>query len=209
MTEELEDLIASAKAEVAADEVHGLSFGTRKKVLLALGPVLVEDDGRAAGMGPGLIRRTRLCVALVEPLLPLWDEYYPNKAPQLMLELAKQYLVGKCTREILEAKAYAFGGGLMNSDKPETHLAFAVGRASVCAAYVASVDEILRPEQGIGEDELLDPQDPDSWDCAYWASAAAAGGMPWEEGFSKTKYRDFWDHYLEVEVPAAWASVPE
>jgi len=209
MNQEIQKLLGKAKAEVAKDETHGLSFGTRKEVLRALGRVLIENDGRAAGMGLGLRRRTRLCVAIVRPLLFLWDDYYSNKAPQLMLELAEQYLAGKCTRDGLESKAYAFGGGLMNSDKPETHLAFAIGRASVCAAYVASVDEILLPEQGMSEEELLDPQDPDYWDCAYWAAAAAAGGMPWVDGFDKEKYREFWNHYLDVEVPAAWASVPE
>ena len=209
MNQELLTLCKKAKAEVARGENYGLSFGTRKKVLRALGPVLVEDNGRAAEMGPGLIRRTRLCVSVVIPLLPLWDECYSNKAPQLMLELAGQYLVGKCTREDLRSEASDFLGGLANSDEPETHLAFAVGRASVCAAYVAKNDEILVPEQGRSEDDLLDPQDPDFWDCAFWAAAAAAGGMPWIDGFSKERYGAFWNHYLDIEVSAAWASVPE
>ena len=210
MNQELQQMIGKAKGEVVKDPDHGLSFGTRKDVLRALGPVLLEADGRVAVIGRGLIRRTRLCVAIVRPLLPLWDEYYaPNKDPQLMLELAEQYLLGKCSKEHLKNKAYAFGGGLMNSDAPETHLAFAAGRASVCAAYVAKNDEILQADEGMSEEDLLDPQDPDLWDCAFWAAAAAAGGMPWIDGFSKEKYGAFWNHYLDVEVPAAWASVPE
>lgn len=207
MNKTLQELIEKARIEVSRNEVHGLSFGTRKEVLRELGPVLMEVDRLAAIQGPGLIRRTRLCIAIVQPLLHLWDQYYINKAPQLMLELASQYLVGKCSRDDLRGEASDFLGGLADSDDPETHLAFAVGRASVCAAFVAKNDEILVSEQGRSEEDLLDPQDPDYWDCAYWAAAAAAGGMPWVDGFSKDKYRAFWNRYLDVEVPAAWASV--
>jgi TPR repeat protein len=208
MPEELRDLIQKAKAEVAEDENHELSFGTRKALLRALGPVLMEADGRSTIPGPGQIRRTHLCIAIVRPFLPLWDEYYaPNRDPKLMLVLAKRYLAGMCPKERLERKAYAFSGGLENSGPPEEDLAWLTGHASVCAAYVAIHDEILTADQGISEDDLLDPQDPDLWDCAFWTAAAAAGGMPWVEGFDKEKYAAFWNHYLDVAIPNAWVSV--
>lgn len=210
MPEELRDLLQKAKVEVEEDENHGLSFGTRKALLRAFGPVLIEADDRSTIPGPGQIRRTHLCIAIVRPFLPLWDEHYaPNRDPKLMLVLAKRYLAGMCPKERLRDKAYAFSGGLENSGPPEEDLAWLTGHASVCAAYVAIGDEILVPEQGISEDDLLDPQDPDLWDCAFWAAATAAGAMPWVEGFRKEKYSAFWNYYLDVAIPNAWTSVSE
>lgn len=209
MTEELEKLVEAARSEVAADEMGGLSFGTRKALLRAFGAVRLEPKRRFAVLGPGLIRRARLCVSVVQPLTPFWDEFYQNKAPRLMLRLAEKYLDGQCTMEEVKKEASAFRGGLDNSDGPETQRAYITGRAAVCAAYVAVNDEFLEVDDYTTEDDLLDPQDSDLWDCAYWASAAAAGGMPWEQGFSKMKYKAFWEHYLNVDVPVAWASVRE
>ena len=91
------------------------------------------------------------------------------------------------------------------SDTPDKQVAYLVGRASCCAAFVAASDELLEPDAGIDEAELFEPQDPDFWDCAFWVAAAEAGGMPWERGFDAERYRDFWNWYLDSGVPAAFA----
>jgi hypothetical protein len=204
MTDRDRHLIEMAKAEVGNDPIHGLSFKTRKGILREMGPVAARRT-----IGPGLIRRATLCCTMVKPALPLWEAHYPTKDPHRMIEMAEQYLAGKCTRDELRDSAYSFGGGLETSDSADKQPAYHVGRASVCAAFVAASDELLDVDQGLTLEEMENPEDPDQWDCAYWIAAAQAGGMPWEPGFDKLKYQAFWNWYLDVAVPAAWAAVPE
>ena len=192
-----------ARQEVARDPVGSLSFGTRKDLLKELGPLLKDDQGRHSIIGIGLIRRTRLCIDVVKRGLPIWEASYPTTDPHRMIELARQYIERKCDRDHLRDEASGFRGALDTSDSPDKQGAYLVGRSSVCAAYVAASDELLEPDEGISEEELRDPQDPDFWDCAYWAAAAEAGGMPWEPSFNPERYRGFWNWYLDTAVPKA------
>jgi hypothetical protein len=61
-------------------------------------------------------------------------------------------------------------------------------------------------EEGWGQEMLDEPEDPDFFDCAAWAAAAAAGDFPWTEQkqwFSPDKSRAFWSWYLDSAVPEA------
>jgi len=205
MEEILVKLIAKALEEVSNSTNYELSFATRQDVLREMG----ASASGESGFGPGWMRRINLCVEVVKPSLPLWEKHYGGRDPHLMLELAEQYASGKCTKLEIRKKANSFNGGLDNSDIPERQEAFLVGKGAVCAAFVAIFDELLEADEGITQEELRDPQDPDHWDCAYWIAAAQAGGMPWEAPFNKIKYRDFWNWYLNVAVPNAWWSVKE
>jgi hypothetical protein len=206
MTPELEEALRVAKAEVAAD--GGLTFRTRRAMLLRMGPLLTDSDGRHTIIGPGLVRRAHLCISMVQRVLPLWEMHYPSKHPHRILEEARAYLDGRSSRKQLRDEASGFRGGLDTSDTPDKQVAFLVGRASVSAAFVAASDELLEPDEGATEEELMDPEDPDFWDCAYWVAGAEAGGMPWEAGFDAQRYRDFWNWYLDTAVAAAFATVP-
>jgi hypothetical protein len=203
MNNGLQEQLERARQEVARDPVGSLSFGTRKDVLKELGPLLKDNQGRHTIIGIGLIRRTRLCIDVVKRVLQLWEASYPTTDPHRMIELARQYIERQGDREHLRAEASEFRGALDMSDTPDKQVAYLVARSSVCAAYVAASDELLEPDEGISEEELRDPQDPDFWDCAYWAAAAEAGGMPWEPGFNAQRYRGFWNWYLDVAVPNA------
>lgn len=160
-----------------------------------------DQAGRHSIIGSGLIKRTRLCIEVVKRVLPRWESSYSTKAPHRMLDLAGKYIEHKLDREHLREEASEFRGALDTSDTPDKQLAYLVARSSVCAAYVAASDELLEPDEGISEEELRDPQDPDFWDCAYWAAAAAAGGMPWEPSFNPVRYRAFWNWYLDTALP--------
>src|SRR6187549_3017718 len=103
MHPELAEALRAAKAEVAAD--GGLSFRTRKGMLLQLGPLLTDCDGRHTSIGPGLIRRAHLCISMVERVLPLWEMHYPSKHPHRMLEEAQAYLDGRSSRQQLRDEA--------------------------------------------------------------------------------------------------------
>lgn len=74
MASKLEEILEKARAEVASDRRSELPFATRKELLRELGPVLPANEQR----GPGLIRRTRLCLAVVRQVLPSWEALYPN-----------------------------------------------------------------------------------------------------------------------------------
>jgi hypothetical protein len=204
MATNLEDMLVKAQEEVANDPANALSFATRKEILLALGPVASEGTINA-----GLTRRTRLCVEIMRRVLKLWGAHYPTKQPQRMVELAEGYLQRKFSAQQVDKEALSFRGGLDSSDTPEKQPAYFVGRGSVCCALVATTDELLEPDEGISLDELMEPEDHDYWDCAYWVAAAEAGGMPWEESFNKAKYRAFWEWYLREAIPNAWSSVVE
>lgn len=204
MTQNLSDMLAKALEEVAADPVNGLSFATRKAILLELGPVASE-----ATINAGLIRRTRLCVESVKRVLKIWDAHYPTKQPERMVELAEGYLQGSFSAKQVDKEALSFRGGLDSSDTPDKQPAYLVGRGAVCAALVATTDELLEPDEGISLEELMAPEDPDYWDCAYWVAAAEAGGMPWEKSFDRAKYGAFWEWYLGYAIPKAWSSVVE
>jgi hypothetical protein len=199
----------AARSEVLGHPKHELTFPTRKKLLLQLGPVLVDSRGKHTIIGPGLRRRAHLCIASVQKVLPFWEAVFSSKDPQRMLELSEGYLAGKYDREFVRDEASSFGGALDNRDAIAQQRAYLVGRASFGAACTATADELLEVEKGITQDDVFDPQDPDLWDCAFWASAAWAGGMPWVKEFDRERYRDFWLWYLDTAVPAAWSSVEE
>ena len=56
--------------------------------------------------------------------------------------------------------AEGFRGGLDTSNTPDKQVAYLVGRASCCAAFVAASDELLEPDAGIDEAQLYEPEDP-------------------------------------------------
>ncbi len=198
MNTELRNRIANAKTEIAQDPNHELSFRTRKEILRELGPVL--DRGI---IGVGLLRRTNICIWVVKRVLSIWEAHYSSDHPHRMIAFAEQYLSGKCTRSEVIEESEGFRGGLDNSDLPERQSAYLVGRGSVCAAFVAIDDELLKPTNYTTEEELYDPDDPDVWDCAYWIAGAESGGMPWESSFDRFRYRAFWEWYLDTAVPDA------
>src|SRR5215471_11258457 len=158
----------AARSEVLGHPKHELTFPTRKKLLLQLGPVLVDSRGKHTLIGPGLRRRARICIASVQKVLQWWEAAFPSsRVPQTLLELSEGYLAGKSDREFVREEAFSFGGGLENRDAIAQQRAYLVGRASICAANTATADELLQVEKGITQDDVFDLQDPDLWDCAF------------------------------------------
>lgn len=201
MDAKLQGDLQAAKNEVLAHPEYQLAFETRQRVLLDLGPVQRDEKGQYAVIGLGLIRRTRLCIACVRRVLPGWESYYDTRDPHTILELAEAYLRQEIDRKKVQQKAYSFRGGLDSTDIQSKDIPFCAGMAAVAAGFTAIMDETLEPRKGISLEQLHDPDDPDQWDCAFWAAAAHAGGMPWATGFDKNRYRDFWIWYLDQAIP--------
>ena len=175
MTRRLAAAIERARREVADDPRHELSFRTRKRLLLEFGPTLRDGDGHAT-ICPGLIRRARLGFDVVRRVLPIWDAEYNSVYPRLMLDLAEGYLTGDVSRPFLSRMANGFAGVMSN---PKVGAAALVGDAAVHAAMVAYLDETLEPGEGITEQALYEPEDPDAYDSPILAAGAYAGGMSW------------------------------
>ena len=209
MHTKLKNVLQMTKTGILNDPKCLFSFKDRKCLLLELGPLLADENGRHAVVGPGLVRRARLSIAVVERILPVWEECFTLRDPHAMLGLADKYLRAEISREELLEDAYEFRGELDNTVFIQNDRALLAGRASVCAPYVAAMDELLEPDDGCSLQELYDPQDPDLWDCAFWAAGAFAGGMPWTSKFDKQQYCEFWMWYLDVAVPNAWNAVSE
>jgi hypothetical protein len=147
-------------------------------------------------------RRTRLACAVVRLVLPIWESSYRTKYPRLMVVLAEGYLDGEVPRSVLMKRADSFAGVMQN---PGVGVEPLVGHAAVSAAMIAYLDETLQPGDGVSEEELYDPSDPDAYDCAYVAAGAYAGGMSWMDGFDADRNREFWSWYLDEAIPAAYA----
>ena len=209
MDDEVRNALTVAKAEIRDDANHELSFGTRKRLLKLLGSVELDVKKRHALVTHGLVRRTRLAVAAAEKVIHLWEAHWETRDPHRMLALASGYLAGAVTRDEVAKRACVFAGGLCNTTPPGKLPAFLAGGAANCAAYVAVEDEILVPEQGLSDGESMDPDDPDLYDCAYWAASAYAGATPREKDYDKNKALEFWTWYLDVAIPAAYDSVRE
>src|SRR5262245_49641477 len=114
-----------ARSEVLGHPKHELTFATRKRMLLQLGPVLTDDRGKHTIIGPGLVRRARLCIAAVQKVMPWWEAAFPTQDPHALLDFSDGYFAGRYDREFVRKKAYSFRGALDNRDAIEKQRAYA------------------------------------------------------------------------------------
>lgn len=185
-----------------------LSFRKRRQLLLGLGPV-----GDRGVVTVGQIRRSKLAILCVRKVLSVWECTNDARHPQDLVERTERLVLGYEARgasaddaRMLNEDAYQYGGALLDGAPVEERPALYVAHAAVCAALVATDDEILVPDEGVTEAELNDPQDPDLWDCAAWAAAAYAGEFPWtnhKELFDVSRNREFWLWYLHDALAVA------
>lgn len=203
MTPDLRRALSEAKEEVEKNKDHGLSFETRRtRVLINLGAVEMETP-RFARVTIGLRRRTNLAIATTRRVLPYWESVFDKELPHHMLHLAERALTAD--REKAEAEATSFNNALYSEWAAKQPRAMFVARASIEAVLVAVGEERLVPNRYLSDEEIADPQDPDNYDCAHWASLAAASIDG--NGFDPEAHREFWLWYLDIAVPGAYASV--
>lgn len=208
MDENLKNAISACRTEVERDAQHRMSFARRRALLLALGPQQLDARGSGVELAVGKRRRVLLALQVSRRVAPFWARDFGTPALDSLLDQIQEYLAGAVPRADVRRKTDSLQGGLLN-DPMGKDQAYLAGRAVAGAGWVAVGDELLSTEQGMSEEDLADPEDPDLWDPAFYAAGAWAGGMPWTPTFSATAYRDFWQWYLDDAVPQAWRSVVE
>lgn len=203
MDAKVKEAIAVCRAEMEADAKHQMSFGSRHTLLRALGPEVLDAKGRGVELAVGKRRRLRLGLEISKRVAPFWVRDYGTSALDSLLEQIEGYLAG--TVALVDVERASLTGGLMNGPAGKDQ-AWLAGKAVCGTGWVAVHDELLSPDEGVSEEELADPEDPDLWDPAFFAAGAWAGGMPWVPAFSAVAYREFWQWYLDEAVPRAWGA---
>lgn len=204
-SDEVQAAIAMCRADVERDPRNRMSFANRRALLLALGPQELDARGYGVALTVGKRRRLRLALLVSRRVAPFWATEFGTTALDTLLLQLEQYLVGAATVADIRRRTDALQGALFD-DARGRERGYLAGHAVAATGWVAVGDELLSPDAGVSEKELIDPEDPDLWDPAFFAAGAWAGGMPWSRSHSPETYREFWQWYLEDAVPQAWLS---
>lgn len=202
ISETIRAQLLACRDEVTTRPDHFLTFATRRRMLLTLGPPWTPE----AGMTVGHQRRALLAVASAERVLPVWEGKHGRGWPHDLLERASEVAHGHGDRlgvfdEAGERLSSLDGGGRAAEDG---FAAMYVGYAAVFAGFVAYNDELLEPDEGATQQDLDNPEDHHLFDSASWAAAAWAGDFPWGEKrwFNPARSMEFWTWYLDSAVPS-------
>ena len=206
----------ACRAEVNASPEGFLSFRSRRRMLLALGSPAAPLVAMEEPPSQGHRIRARVALLVAERALPLWAQHHAGNPGDVafLMELARVAVDGGGERVQLFHEAMALynhlgdGGPAGRRGIDYIHAA----RAIACAAMtIARDDQLLvpRPDLGISRADVEDPEDPDMFDCAFWAAAAEAGDLPWGSDFdySREAAVAYWEWYLEEALPTAVATV--
>ena len=190
------EILEQAVKEVS--ETGELSFSTRRKLWLALGP---WEEGDEMDSGPralteSLKKRAELALACAKKVAKVWVAYDPDdKGPQTLVKQGNAYLSGKLTAE----KLYQVWKASDYMNKTEDERYSCVPMAAVAAERAAIVpyyDEfLLEPRYADADNTDLDPYD---WDTAWCASIAWSGqDEEASPGQKRVEEMKFWAWYLE------------
>jgi hypothetical protein len=168
-----------------------------------MGASQLQPGSNRAIPTPGLKRRTVLQIMSTEKVLPKWERKVGTDGPRKMLDLAQGYLAGRVDYEQAYSQQSSFGASLLNvSSLPEEDIGIIyVGHAAVDSVLTALMDADLT------EDEFED-EDRDVYSGELCVCAAYSGDLPWGVLSSAAKRREFWDWWLTIAAPLAFASVP-
>jgi hypothetical protein len=212
----LDECIETCRREIAARADGFLTFRTRRAMLHAIGSTWSEveqtlDDVLSESYQPSHAHlvRAHLAILCAKRVLPVWEAKFGKTHPHRLVDESEQLMRGSFDRMALRKDAMNFKSAALDGGAepgPDGFGFLYAGYASAFAANVVVWDELLVPdeEEGWGQEMLDEPEDPDFFDCAAWAAAAAAGDFPWTEQkqwFSPDKSRAFWSWYLDVAVP--------
>lgn len=209
-------LCQTCRAEANASPDGFLSLRSRRQMLLTLGPPAPSLVALEEPPSQGHRIRAKVSLLVAERALPLWTRHHagdPGDVPPLM-DLARAAVDGAGDRVQLLDEAITLynhlgdGGPASRHGIDYIHSARAIARG---AMTIARDEQLLvpRPELGISRADVEDPEDPDMFDCAFWAAAAEAGDLPWGSDFdySREAAVAYWEWYLAEAVPTAVATV--
>ncbi len=194
--------VERCRDEVEQSAQHVLSFASRRRMLLSIGPLVLDANGRAAELSAGKRARALLARKAAGHVAHSWRTELRTDALEQLLALIDGYLAGTTERSTVLRRTEALTGGLANAPTPEQRAGWLAGKAAAGAGWVAVSDELLCADEGVTEAELDDPEDPDLFDPAFWAACAFAGGLPGEVTYRPADALAFWRWYLDQITPA-------
>lgn len=213
-----DDHVADCRAEIASRSDGFLSFRARRAMLHSVGPTWSEAGASIDHVLSGEYRpsvghlvRAHLAVLCAKRVLPAWEAAFGETHPHQLVNESEQLMQGGVERMSLRKKAMAFKSTALDGGTEPGPNGFGFLYAGYAAAFASNVavwDELLVPdeEDGWGQEMLDAPDDPDFFDCAAWAAAAADGDFPWTDNkqwFEAGRSRDFWQWYLDMALPRA------
>ncbi len=166
-------------------------------LLLGLREIIWSDLGPRATPGAYLNnahrQRILLAVNAVHRVLPFWAKRYgDSQIPLTSLSTIQALMRG----EQPNAKALydQLWEAVIHLSIEQPFVEVAVGFAAVQALGTAMYDEFFDPTDL--DQERKDGDDPESHDASYYASVAAAGGMPSDIHSSSERRLAFWRWWL-------------
>lgn len=201
------------KEEVERDAQHFLSFATRRRMLLRFGSPAAPLDALRLPMNEGHRVRAHLAWQVAERALPIWSAEHGGEPGDAIvpLQLMRAIVEGEgLDRKKLSREGMALANHL-DGGAPPGDAGFAYVYAGYAIAYAALVfakDELLTAGYGATQLDVESPEEHQSYDCAAWGAAAAAGDLPWgnPQAFDPSRARDYWLWYLGEAVPLAMGS---
>jgi Immunity protein Imm5 len=194
----LQNLIQEANKSLHRHPQHDLNLGDRHAIWAAFG-----DSGH--------LRRTALALSTVRHVLPIWNQRFPNDdRPQKVLTLAEKVISGDVSKAFAEKESQILWREMQQLGYEDSGIAFTVGCAAVAALDTAIFDENFEPDEI--DFNLIDNQDIEGNDTAFFAACAYANGAVWETISGKSdsaKRWEFWSWWLNIAVPTAWEAIEE
>lgn len=200
MEQTVQALRDRCRIEVLAAHDHVLTFASRRALLHALGPLVVDNQGYGRELTLGKKRRMYLAWMCASKVAPTWELAFQSQAVARLLAYLVARLEGRLGADVLERAADSFQATLEQDPRGMNEGELA-GRAATAAAWVGVGDELLLPDAGCTQPQLDCPEDPSLWDAAYFAACSFSGGIPGSPRFSKERMREFWLEYLDSAVP--------
>jgi Immunity protein Imm5 len=194
----LDELIAEGVTIVQTDQQHDLGAGFRCRLYSEAGAAFPPDEGRR--------RRSKLAVAAIQKVLPLWEAVYPSdRSPHAALELVEKVLAGSVPAAVATREAdrlWTYYDDLSYKDATDVSVV-AVGYGAVQAIREALSDAPFGCEDVNDATKNIEV-DPYAFDAAFLASAAYAGGATWQPESDAKKRLEFWKWWLTTAVPAVF-----
>jgi hypothetical protein len=198
----IRERIQAALEAVDADAGHSLPRPYREAIWAAMGP---RDVWASPKTHEGKRRRTLLAIHAADYVLPIWEEKWAaNASPKTALDAARALVStpGDVTDpyDIIEHCQEGVES-VMRAD----HVKACSGRSAVLALVTAVEDEFF-DAQPVTVAAMDDRTDDAEEDAAFLASIAYAGGATSNPASNPKRRREFWEWWLTVGVPEAFAS---
>lgn len=176
---------------------HQLELGWRQLIWAEFGARVTPETR----LTPAHRQRIELTVAGVRRVLPLWQQRYPDSdIADVALEAIDEIV--NSGGKVDHSETYdQLWQAVIHLSAEDPSVEVAVGFAAVQALCTAIYDEFFDADDL--SPDLEDGDDPESYDSAYWAAVAAAGGPPASPESAPDRRLGFWKWWLTDGIESA------